>query len=100
MRFRLAITAPAVLVSWLQAAEPAWQDRVSIHFPKQTTVDAGVLTGALAEAARIWRPYGIVVNPDSSGDADKGPITALLVGLDVDHERGESLGEIRFAASG
>lgn len=100
MRFPSAVTACAVLVSCFHAAEAAAQDRVAIHFAQRTTVDVGVLKGALEEAARIWRPYGIVVSPDSPVNADGIPATALRVGLDVDHENGESLGEIRFAPSG
>ena len=99
MRLRLAITACAVLVSALPAAETASHDRVSIRFAQRTIVQRGVLAGALDEAARLWQPYGIVVSPDST-NARETSFPELLVGLDVDRESGESLGEIRFAENG
>ena len=99
MRLRSTITACAVFVSWLPAAEPASRDRVSIRFASRTAVHVAVLAGALEEAARIWRPYGIVVTADSS-TADAESMSELLVGLDVDHDTGGSLGEIRFADNG
>lgn len=100
MRLPSAITACAVLVSGLQAAAAVAQDRVSIRFPQRTTVNAAVLKGAVEEAAGIWRPYGIVVSPDPPGAGGSGSMTELLVALDVDHENGQGLGEIRFADNG
>jgi hypothetical protein len=88
-----------VFVFSLPAVETASQGRVSIRFAQRTTVHVALLAGALEEAARIWRPYGIVVTADSS-TADAESVAELLVGLDVDHETGGSLGEIRFADDG
>jgi len=100
MRLRTAITACAVLVFSLLAAHAAAQDRVAIRFPQQTSVDLSVLAAAVQEAARIWRPYGIAVNTHSSVPAGRDSDVELLVGVDVDHDAIDSLGEIRFANTG
>ena len=103
MRRRLIAGACLVL-----AAEPnvrAVPLAVRLHIDLRSTVPDAILRGALAEAARVWAPYGVrLQQADASSQADT-MADALMLTVFIDDsatsaEGDDGVGAIQFGPDG
>jgi len=102
-RFLFAVSVCAVCLAGIALA------RTDVHTNLRLIFDAShVLTPltramALAEAARIWRRYDVLLDDDGDGQCAASTPAALRVTIDVGHDSQSpdaGLGAIQFAADG
>jgi hypothetical protein len=104
MRRRIVVGASSLI--WVAAASlQAAPLRVGLHVVVRTPVPADVLRGAMAEAARVWAPYDVLLQQVETSEATgiAGDVMALAVVIDEDATTGEGedgVGAIRFGRDG
>src|SRR5262245_33788453 len=98
---RLVCGACVLMLSSAPAAAP----RVHVHLKIQPTdeVPASMVTISIAEAARIWKPHGVVIEAaglPAQCDAPSLPLSILLNGGHETSTKPDRLGMIRFQENG
>jgi len=99
----------ALLVVWTVEGHTASSFRVGLHFENLGPVPLAIRDAAVAEAARIWTPYGVVLDAVDGVASCAAGLASLRVLFDLepavresgeDHHGTDGLGVIRFDGEG
>src|SRR2546427_4233189 len=89
----LALCGPTV-----SAYQPV---NLRLNFESKGTAPAAIRDAAVLEAARVWEPYGIVVDAGEPTICTSGNMRlAVAIDLEGGSEQNDILGSVRFAPDG
>jgi hypothetical protein len=97
----------ALIVAFAAISRSQTPVRLAVAFPRSPTLSPTLAALATAEAARVWAPYGVVVQPAPKAPCGWTPdnVTALTVVPKPSvpgtwSSRNQAFGSIRFDAAG